>query len=273
MHIAVGSMFRNSEGYIGRYVAQFNALVQAAPQHTFEPILAEGDSTDRSWEMLNDAFPGHVIKREHGGRWFGVSGPDWHTSADDPQCMSQVSFVCNGVLEMVKPDHDVLLWVESDIIWQPSTMLALISWLKNPNWEPVTEYTTGTVMWEGVDAVAPLCIGNELWHFRVHPLLNARGRHPYCNCKDPSAVHLYDWWGLEAEGRKFQVCPPFHPMLEKEASLYPMDTVGSCLVMRGNVARECRYDPPERGMSGFCENIRSHGYKIWLDPKLKVRHP
>ena len=257
MNVAVGSIFRNSSNYLARYHRQYQALVQASPSDRFEPLLVEGDSTDDTWERLNQLFPNQVTKRNHGGRFYGVSGTDWHTSADSPECQRQIAYAAAGSFERVRADHDAFVWVESDLIWEPQTIMRLLARLML------------------VDAVAPLCIGNEPWHFKVAPLKNARGVHPFCHCDNPEATHLYDWWGFKAQGRKFEVCPPFHPML-REASvdgLYPLEVAGSCIVMKGKVARDARFEPPEHGLPAFCENLIAQGYKLWLDSNQRVRHP
>jgi len=123
VNIVLGSMFQNSMGYIDRYITQYYSLCAAAPQHTFDLILMEGDSTDNeaTWNRLNQIFPGKVFKRVHGGKIFG--------SLDDVQRWSQISFVVDGVLERVRPDHDALVYVEADLMWEPSTILKLIGHL------------------------------------------------------------------------------------------------------------------------------------------------
>lgn len=120
MNIAVGAIFQNSTRYIDRFVAQYYSLVAYAPEHAFEPILVEGDSTDgnATWDKLQHAFKGHVTKREHGGQVF--------KSVDDPQRWRQVSYACDGVLEQIRPEHDALLWVEADLIWEATTAFKLI---------------------------------------------------------------------------------------------------------------------------------------------------
>lgn len=119
MNVALGSIFQNSEKYIDRYVAQFYSLVSSTSEHTFEPLLVEGDSTDRTWERLNAILPGKVTKRDHGGTTFG--------QVDSVQRWLQISYACDGVMEKLGTKHDALLWVEADLIWEPATMLKLLS--------------------------------------------------------------------------------------------------------------------------------------------------
>lgn len=122
MKIALGGIFRNSSAVLDRYITQYYSLVAAAPEHEIDPILVEGDSTDNTYERLQEIFPRHVYKRDHGG-------PDFR-SVDEPKRWIQVSYACNGVIEQLKPSHDALLWVEADLIWEPRTLIKLLAHLK-----------------------------------------------------------------------------------------------------------------------------------------------
>jgi glycosyltransferase involved in cell wall biosynthesis len=225
LRIALGSIFRNSEHYVDRYAAQVEALRAAAPQHEFRCVLAEGDSTDGTYEALKAHFNGSVFKREHGGPVFG--------SVESVVRFRQMSWVQDGVLEKILPDDDVLIYVEADLIWQPETMIKLLEHLKKP----------------GVDLVSPMC-----WYQNRN----------------------YDWWAFRGlDGVYLGPYPPFHISLLQESpnGLYPLSSSGSCIAMLGNVARNCRFDPPQQAIVGFSWNATSKGYKIWLDPKLRVHHP
>lgn len=226
MRIAIGSIFRSSSAYIDRYAAQVDAL-KAVAQHEFRMVLVDGDSSDDTHSRLKALYGDAVTKREHGGPVFA--------SVDDALRWKQISFACDGVLQRIEAQDDVLLWVESDLIWKPSCMVKLLGHLEKP----------------GVDVVAPMCWG------------------PIMNC--------HETWGHRGiDGVRFGPNFPYHSMLlEKSVTgLYPMNAAGSCLVMRGEVARTCRFDPPGvEGIVGFCGNIRKNGWKLWLDPRASVHHP
>ena len=67
---------------------------------------------------------------------------------------------------------------------------------------------------------------------------------------------------------------PYHPMLASPSptGLYPLDSAGSCLVMRGVVALAARFQPDD-GIVGWGRDMREKGYQLWLDPTVKVEHP
>jgi hypothetical protein len=205
----------------------FQSLVQAAPQHSFDAALVEGDSTDNTWDLLNEAFPGQVVKRAHGGPIFGSGSPCIE------QRERQKSYADSGILDQITSLHEALIYVESDLVWEPGTMIRLLDRLQE------------------VDAVVPLCLCDNREHM------------------------FYDTWAYSSGGIGFRDPPPFHPMFKTPSpnGMYPMDYAGSCFVVRGDVARVCKFEPPEREVLSFCDSMRSHGYKLWVDPKVNVRHP
>lgn len=225
MQVAVGSIFRNSEQYISRYVQQFRYLQEMAPQHTFRPLIVEGDSTDETYELLRANFSDAVTKAEHGGPVFGSSG--------EPERFRQFSYCYERVLERLEPEDDAFIYVEADLIWEPATMLRLLAHLEKPE----------------VDSVSPFC-----WF---------GGRH-------------YDIWGLRGlDGDSLGFYPPHHisMLYETPNGLYPLSAAGSCLVMKGKMARDCHFDPADMAIVGFSWNATAKGYRLWLDPEARIHHP
>jgi hypothetical protein len=104
------------------------------------------------------------------------------------------------------------------------------------------------VQYFGIDAVAPMC-----FHL-------------------PTGT-FYDTWGHRKNGVRFDAHSPYHQELQPGMSLTPIDSAGSCIVMRGVVAQQARFDPPELGIVGFGNTIRKLGFHLWLDPGQRVFHP
>lgn len=224
MNVVLASIFRNSTGYLDRCFDQAARLRAAleADGHTLRLLLAEGDSSDGTWEQLQQRIgsSGRLLKLEHGGPEFG--------SVDNEQRWRQISFVCNGLLAAVPQEANAVIYVESDLIWEPETMLALLGAL------------------DTVPAVSPMSFHQ--------------------------AGFFYDTWGFRRNGIRFQPNPPYHPDLHGDVAMR-IDSAGSCIVMRGEVARSCRFDPPELGIVGFCRDIYRHGYSLTLLPAYRVVHP
>jgi hypothetical protein len=80
---------------------------------------------------------------------------------------------------------------------------------------------------------------------------------------------FYDIWGFRTlDGTRFSSLPPFAPGLSD--GLYEIGSAGSCLAMRGEVARACRVRN-DYCLVGWCEDARARGYRLALCPHLSVK--
>jgi hypothetical protein len=231
MNFVLASIFRNSSSYVDRYIRQASLLRDAInklhPQntHSLRLVLTEGDSTDDTYDLLDLAAAGKGFSYDleqvnHGGPSFG--------SVDNKTRWRNISRVCNATLDRIQPSDDIVIYVESDLLWSPDVMTSLIRHL-----------------WQ-VNAVAPMCFHATTGLF-------------------------YDTWGFRKNGKQFQPKPPYH--LDVQDILTPIDSAGSCIVMRGEVARKARFTPPEFGIVGFGYDMNAQGYQLWLDPNQLVIHP
>lgn len=87
---------------------------------------------------------------------------------------------------------------------------------------------------------------------------------------------FYDTWGFRRNGARFRPLYPYFDGFDYRTKFYPIDSAGSCLAMRTEVALHTRY--PEEpsgndGIVGWCRNIREKGYEIVLCSELVVEHP
>lgn len=136
MSVVIGSIFRDSTGYLDRYFAQVQALAEHV---SIKLVVAEGDSTDGTFGALADALTTDdtLLKVDHGGPKYG--------SVDHADRWWRIAKVCNAVMAAIPPGMDVI-YVESDIIWDASTMLGLLNDLRE------------------VPAVAPMCFQGERFY-------------------------------------------------------------------------------------------------------------
>ena len=154
-------------------------------------------------------------------------------SVDSVQRYKQFSFCYEGVLERLTPEDDVFVYVEGDLIFDPLTIYGLIEHLQKP----------------GVDMVAPF--------------ISFQKRH-------------YDTWAFRGmDGKNLGLFPPYHVELLEDSptGLYELSSAGSCIVMKGEVARRAHLVPAELCVVGLCWSARKLGYRLWFEPKLKVYHP
>jgi hypothetical protein len=85
---------------------------------------------------------------------------------------------------------------------------------------------------------------------------------------------FYDIWGFR--DRTDERYGPFFPFNKELQHVGPVltevNSVGSCLVMRGEVARECRIRN-DYALVGFCLDARAHNFHVWVDPHERIHHP
>lgn len=91
--------------------------------------------------------------------------------------------------------------------------------------------------------------------------------------ENPPSQLYYDVWAHRCNGQQFTKQLPYHAAIESDNSgLLEMDSVGSIIAMRGEVARSV-YVPIEDVLVGTCRMIREEGWSVWLDTGLKAFHP
>jgi len=234
MNIAIGSAFRSSTHYLPRYFSQVSQLKQlVAGKHSVRVIAVEGDSQDDTRNALcrfAGTFGVNIEVRvfNHGQPWFG--------STEAPERMYHLSGVGNAILDGVKAEDDVLVYVESDLLWDAPTIATLVE--------------CAHVQWRGYDIVSPLIFAGECFY------------------------DVYAFRGLD--GERFAPFKPYHKSMH-EYFWTEVSSVGSCLVMRADVARGTEHKQAIRMVRGalpeFCTNARLEGYRIGVNPLLRVHHP
>jgi hypothetical protein len=232
------SAFRNSlKSHLDRYFRQASAYRDALKERGWEFRLAlvEGDSlTPDTWNGIISRAQFHDLTcrleiADHGGPEFG--------SVVSEERFKALSFVGNKMLSLVEPEDDIVVYVESDLIWRPETLLHLGSQSLELN----------------LDIVSPLVFAGE---------------------------NFYDVWAFRGlDGSHFAPFKPYHSSLAVDfvtrgnrSGLTQLSSVGSCLVMKAWIARECRIIDNEC-LVGFCRDARNKGHRIWIDSRVSVNHP
>jgi hypothetical protein len=123
MTITLGSIFRDSATYVDRFFSQIAALERDLGE-SIRLVIAEGDSTDETYELLAKGLidrhgDDELLKVDHGGPKFG--------SIDHPQRWYQIALVDNAVMDAATELLDgPMIYVESDLIWEPGVMAQLL---------------------------------------------------------------------------------------------------------------------------------------------------
>jgi hypothetical protein len=81
---------------------------------------------------------------------------------------------------------------------------------------------------------------------------------------------FYDIWGFRASGQRFGPFPPYYEGLRLDEPT-EVESVGSCLVMRGDVARSVRME--SGALVEFCANARRAGFRVYCDARERIHHP
>lgn len=233
MRIVVGSAFRDTPPWRAEQYFNRVAALQAHARegHQVRVIAAEGDSRGNTRGLL--AAEAARCRLE-------VAFPECTTGAphfgsvEDPARMRALSIVGNAIFGAVQPDDDVLVYVENDIKWTPHDIGSLID--------------AAMRRMEGFDVIAPLVMAGEAF---------------------------YDVWGFRGfDGARFAPFAPFHSSMEDRLTTgrpLEVSSVGSCLVMRGEVARAARMRNGG-ALVDWCADARSLGFRIAAWPMFRVQH-
>lgn len=237
MRVGIGSIFRNSTPYINRYVAQVNVLARLLHRdgNEVEALWVEANSTDYTLKQLQvSALRLNSFQCDHHTiiKRDTDDGIDYG-HVDDAKRWAQIAHVANGVLEAAAGKPG---YEELDaLVYVESDLI----------WKPSVIYDLIQSL-EIVPAIAPMCF----WLFNGQ---------------------FYDTWGHRKYGERFKAAPPYHHAIPPQG-LTPIDSAGSCIVMRREVFSQCRFQP-EDGIVGLCRDIKAKGFQLWLDTSLAVTHP
>lgn len=234
MNIAVGSAWRDRAANVMPYLNRVAALRDAREHHGVRVVAVEGDSVDNTRQTL-----------EVGARCLNLAldlrtcnhGQPWFGSVESEARFKAMSRVGNEIFEGVKVQDDVLVYIESDLHWDAATIWRLIDQVCR--WQ-VTGY----------DVIAPMIFAGKAF---------------------------YDIWAFRGlDGVRWEPFRPYHKDADGDHqnghNLVEVSAVGSCLVMRGEVARNIRIKN-DFCLVGWCQEARQQGYRVAVDMDAAVVHP
>lgn len=197
MNVTLCSAFRQASGYAPRYFAQAQELAKALKRRGdyVSLLLAYGDSRDETAQMVMQyatdcGIDALVLEINHGGPNYGSIVHPWR--------FKQLAQLWNEIWRHLPHHADVVLYAESDLIWQPQTMLALLDDLEQ--------------LPPPYGAVAPM-------------IMHVNG-------------FFYDTWAHRRDGVPFTNYPPYHADIRPDGDLLEMDSAGSVLAIDGKLARQ-----------------------------------
>lgn len=200
MNITICSAFRNSSAYIGRYFEQMAGLRAALETRgdCFVLIVGEGDSVDDSGDALYAA----IVEGRYETTLLDVShGGPYHGSVVHPERFKQLASIWNEIWSAIQPSANVVVFLESDLIWDAPTLLSLI--------DTSDKYAV----------IAPM-------------VMLERAGYP--------SPFFYDSWAARKDGNRIQAAPPYFPGWDMKTPLQ-VDSMGSVLAMSGDLARQLHW--------------------------------
>jgi hypothetical protein len=239
VNIALCSCFQNSETkrHLSPFFSRIAQLVgwSVAAGDKLRVICSEGDSTDDTRgrlayfaNVLRDTVSVEIVDG-------GTGSLKEYGHVVSPSRFQQFAYASNAALAAVRPDDDVVIVVESDLIWSPAALHELAV---------AVHHSTHDFL------VAPI------------PLAKVRG----------GRWRLYDTWAFRAPGQKAFSLSAYGPWPWDGGQSAVMDSVGSCLVMPADFARTFRMTDDE-AVVGFCRQVRAAGCSVIADGAFTVEHP
>jgi hypothetical protein len=202
MNVTLISCFRNATGYIERYFDQLTDLINELQDRGdwIYVIWGEGDSTDDTKAKLayNTVWSTDALIRDvdctHGGADYG--------SVVNTERFRQLAHVGNCMWAHIPQDADAVVYVESDLIWEPEAILTLIDRLQD------------------YPAISPM----------VYLRRQGFGQNAF-----------YDVWAGRKDGKHFSHYPPYCDGFDPDKP-FQVDSMGSCMAIRGTLAKGLIWD-------------------------------
>lgn len=125
MRVTCLSMFNDATGYLARYMQQMARLRTALESygHYLHLLLVEGDSADDTWAQMNQAVETCHL---HATMWQHHHRQPLRRGTGHPERLANLSRIWNRMLDGVPEYSDVVVIVESDLVWETDMMLQLI---------------------------------------------------------------------------------------------------------------------------------------------------
>jgi GT2 family glycosyltransferase len=187
--VAVLSLWRNSEPYIERSLAQFEELQDALVQQQIATVYGffENDSTDNTPHILHSWLKeriGFVVAER-------INAPRWGSVASLDRVLYQARYR-NAALDLLDNyKYDYLLVADSDIYWKPDLITGMIERLENnssygmisPNTtQNVRDFIGDTDAESYFDSWSLLDLdGNQCMTFAANPFLRPEDRNRWDN--------------------------------------------------------------------------------------------
>jgi cellulose synthase/poly-beta-1,6-N-acetylglucosamine synthase-like glycosyltransferase len=248
--VAILSLWRDSEDYIERSLAQFEALEEAFKEEetAIIPIYGffENDSQDNTAQILEEWLKdriGFVVAET-------INAPKWGSVSSLERVRYQARYRNSALTLLNRYSYDYLLVVDSDVHWEPDCVLAMLDFLEedemggagmvSPNTvQNVRDYVEDTDRETYFDSWSLVDIaGNQCLTFAANPFLDPDDR--------------LDW--------------------ENGVPVACNSAFGSIAMVKQEALKDVQWDVID-GVEHweFCKKIRENGYRVFADPMIHAR--
>lgn len=230
--LTILSIFRESAHYLERYFSQVFQTFQDNGGRC-HAIWLEGDSKDNTYPLLCQKKQlmqkkGHAVTLIK----FDNHGPLW-PSRNIPQRWEQIANCWNKCTELLTPTK-IAICVESDLIWDPKIVPALIHKLSDIR-----------------HVIYPMLMLDNQFTLFGEEIFN-------------------DTWGFERRGKKFQQTKPYWPqdsILDENDHFLEITTGGGMIVSTYDCFKQASWD------LSCCILKFNNKIKLFMDKDLRIYHP
>jgi len=218
------------------YQKQIDALDY--PPELIRLYLCEGDSEDntlaqlRAWAVEDSRI--RIIQHDTGIPHFAHSPrPARMKAVSENGNVGWDAIAMRWSAESARPWGDFALMLESDLLYKPNLLRALIE--RRPDW---------------ADIFAPM-----IW-------IQVNGD-----------LRFYDIWAYRIKGQMFPPNSPEWYFAHYGNGLLEVDSVGSVVLFRMELITEGLRLGESDCILGMCNEARQRGYRIFIDPTIDILHP
>lgn len=206
--ITILSIFRQSEGYLARYIQQVKGAFHESGGKC-HAVWLEGDSKDRTFEILSQEKEdlekeGHKVTLIK----FDLEKNLW-PSIDHSERWAQLTTCWNKCMEYLLPCK-IAVCVESDLIWEPDVISKVIQKL-----DSIHQVVCPMLMIENSEKIFNLSLFYDTWAF-------SRGNKNFRN--------TWPYWSKD------------HRLLD-EPQLLELSTCGGMIVATYEIQKQGKWDP------------------------------
>jgi hypothetical protein len=237
VNIVVVSAFRDMVGRTDHYMAQIDALQRHAwkdsTAHTIRVAAITGDDIDGTETALMISasryrIPISITRHD--------TNKPHYPSIEHTERLEALTGVMKAGMHAVRvgPLADVVLYIESDLLWDPHQVGSIIDMAYRRE--------------QGFDIIAPMI---------------------FCG----TGAQFYDIFVYRKDGARFSPHPPYtHGMRLGAHEITEVDSVGSCLAFRAELALVVKPIGSECLIS-WCNGARAQGYRVGVAHGFRVNHP